>query len=166
MDYLVDVITSGTVHGADACRTPEEVASILGSDFVVARGRTSLTHGYAQVEFHWTRRTPQDPWSGWTFSVSPPDPPLFAPLRAAVEVRGFSLQRLENNAWWQRRNSGGRPLHSNSSRAARGDASCSLGRFQRGVGLTWGTLRVPVGLSGARDETPALAGSVWHAHPR
>ncbi|MCP3802981.1 hypothetical protein NLX83_27275 [Allokutzneria sp. A3M-2-11 16] len=101
MDFLVDVIISGTVRGADAYCTPEEVESILGSGFVVNRGRNSLSYEYGSVDFYWTRRTSQDRWSGTWFGVSPPDPPPFGPVRAAVEVRGFSLRRLDSDSWWQ-----------------------------------------------------------------
>ncbi|GAA4020108.1 hypothetical protein GCM10022247_50000 [Allokutzneria multivorans] len=100
MDFLVDVITSGTVRGADAYCTPEEVAEILGTDFVVNRSRRSLTHAYSVAEFSWTRSTPQDPWLGWTFKVVPPEQLLFSSVHAAVSARGFSLQPVPNG-WWQ-----------------------------------------------------------------
>ncbi|WP_086828572.1 hypothetical protein [Allokutzneria sp. NRRL B-24872] len=99
MDFLVDVITSGTVRGADAYCTPEEVTAILGSDFLVDRSRRALTHGYPMVEFSWTRRTPRDPWTGWTFSVVPAEKPLLTDVRSAVAERGFSLRHLPDGSW-------------------------------------------------------------------
>lgn len=82
MDFLADVIRTGTVLGVDAGVGPSVVARVLGDDYVASG---DLMFGYDLVEFFWHRRPRGLGWYPGHFTVQAhrlPKPPLLTDLPA------------------------------------------------------------------------------------
>ncbi|MFD7493427.1 hypothetical protein ACFV8T_13555 [Streptomyces sp. NPDC059832] len=62
--FLGGFLITGTVGGADASSTPDEVTALLGEDFAESGDRKQRLRSYEIVEFAWQRVSPQDPWDG------------------------------------------------------------------------------------------------------
>ncbi|MFD0689529.1 hypothetical protein [Actinomadura fibrosa] len=115
--FAADVVTEGTVLGADRTRTPDEVTRVLGPDFGENRRDDVMWRDYGLVEFFWERRSRHAPWTGTHFSVQVhrldrADPGLveeaiekrygvltgarlrFDDLRASVDGRGGALREV------------------------------------------------------------------------
>ncbi|MER5501750.1 MULTISPECIES: hypothetical protein [unclassified Streptomyces] len=64
MAFFSDFVITGTVGGADATSTPDEVTALLGDDFVESVDRGQRLRGYDLAEFAWQRLSSEDPWDG------------------------------------------------------------------------------------------------------
>lgn len=106
VDFLADVVITGTVRGAHADCSPEEVEALLGDDHVKVRAKRRLTLGYDLVEFFWQRHGHGDPWQGTHFTVQAhrfEEPPHVDELCAVLRERGFPVTELPPNGLGSRR---------------------------------------------------------------
>ncbi|MFE7045028.1 hypothetical protein ACFU9X_38130 [Streptomyces atratus] len=62
--FFSDFVVTGTVGGADATSTPDEVTALLGDDFVESGDESRRLRGYELVEFARQRVSHEDPWIG------------------------------------------------------------------------------------------------------
>ncbi|MFD8542367.1 hypothetical protein [Streptomyces sp. NPDC059649] len=68
--FYLDVVTSGTVLGAQPTDQPDRVTGILGKDFAENRsGRHHLWRDYGLAEFFWQRESGNGPWAGHHFTL-------------------------------------------------------------------------------------------------
>lgn len=68
LEFLADVIRSGSVLGADWTCSPDEIAGILGADFAENLHRDGMWRDYGVVEFFWDRHA-DGSWIGSHFTV-------------------------------------------------------------------------------------------------
>ncbi|MFF3123837.1 hypothetical protein ACFVRD_16155 [Streptomyces sp. NPDC057908] len=64
MTFFSDFVVTGTVGGADATSTPDEVTALLGDGFVESGAEGQRLRGYDLVEFAWQRASHEEPWVG------------------------------------------------------------------------------------------------------
>ncbi|WP_406858870.1 hypothetical protein ABZO31_00935 [Streptomyces sp. HUAS MG47] len=68
--FYVDVLTSGTVLGAQPTDSPDQVTAILGADYAEnSFDDQSMWRDYGMVEFFWCRESRDHPWVGHHFSL-------------------------------------------------------------------------------------------------
>ncbi|GAA2404603.1 hypothetical protein GCM10010420_35180 [Streptomyces glaucosporus] len=95
--FFAEVVVTGTVRGAHADCSPEEVAELLGGDAVEVRDERQLTLGYDLAEFFWQRHGRGEPWQGTHFTVQAHrlhTPLHIDELRAALDRQGLPLADL------------------------------------------------------------------------
>ena len=97
LDCYVDVVASGSVRGADARCTPDDVTALLGTDFFEHPQKDLLYRSYGPnglIDFWWQRWEPDGDWVGHYFSLKPRRlevPLLLADLRQAAQAAGCPL---------------------------------------------------------------------------
>ncbi|MET9659470.1 hypothetical protein [Streptomyces sp. NPDC006510] len=64
MALLGDFLITGTVGGADATSTPDEVTALLGDAFAESGDQEQRLRCYELAEFAWQRASPEAPWDG------------------------------------------------------------------------------------------------------
>ncbi|MEV8227349.1 hypothetical protein AB0P41_15090 [Streptomyces sp. NPDC079167] len=67
--FYVHAVTTGTVLGLRPDASPEEVASVLGTDFAENDFGRAMCRDYGLAEFHYHRARSRDPWEGHHFSI-------------------------------------------------------------------------------------------------
>ncbi|MFI6119560.1 hypothetical protein ACIBCU_06870 [Streptomyces sp. NPDC051064] len=67
--FYVHAVTTGTVLGLGPDGSPDEVASVLGTDFAENDFGRAMCRDYGLAEFHYHRARARDPWSGHHFSL-------------------------------------------------------------------------------------------------
>ncbi|WP_329211805.1 hypothetical protein OG257_27620 [Streptomyces sp. NBC_00683] len=94
MSVCTGFVVSGTVDGADATSTPDEVTALLGDGYAESRRKGLLLRSYSLAEFAWQRDSPKAPWQGLHVMVQAHRlevPLLVDDLAAALDRLGFPL---------------------------------------------------------------------------
>lgn len=94
MSVCTGFVVSGTVDGADATSTPDEVTALLGDGYAESCRKGRLLRSYSLAEFAWQRDSPKAPWQGLHVMVQAHRlevPLLVDDLAAALDRLGFPL---------------------------------------------------------------------------
>ncbi|MFD9500787.1 hypothetical protein [Streptomyces sp. NPDC060035] len=94
MSICTGFVISGTVDGADATSTPDEVTGLLGEGYAESGDQGQLLRSYGLAEFAWQRDSPEAPWEGLHAMVQAHRldvPLLIADLAAALDRLEFPL---------------------------------------------------------------------------
>ncbi|MCX5445347.1 hypothetical protein [Streptomyces nigrescens] len=68
--FYLNVVTSGTVLGAQPADTPDQVTKALGTDYAEnSPNGSQMWRDYGLTEFFWERASAEHPWTGHHFTL-------------------------------------------------------------------------------------------------